>query len=93
MHDVLFEQQQWVGDDDLLLYAVDLRIDAIRFARDLAGGRFARRVREDSMSGAQSGVTVTPTFFVNNVRLPGGLNVESLLVAVERACGTYPSAR
>jgi protein-disulfide isomerase len=93
MHDVLFEHQQWVGDDDLLLYAVDLRIDPSRFARDLAGGRYARRVREDCMSGAQSRVTVTPTFFVNNVRLAGGLNVESLLVAVERACGTYPSAR
>jgi predicted DsbA family dithiol-disulfide isomerase len=77
----------------MLLYAVDLRIDPVRFARDLAGGRYARRVREDCMSGAQSWVTVTPTFFVNNVRLAGGLNIESLLVAVERACGTYPSAR
>jgi protein-disulfide isomerase len=47
----------------------------------------------DCMSGVQSGVTVTPTFFVNNVRLRGRFDVESLLVAIERAAGSYPLAR
>ena len=93
MHDALFEHHGWVGDDDLLLYAVDVHIDAVRFARDLATGRYARRVQEDCMSGVQSGVTVTPTFFVNNVRLRGRFDVESLLVAIERAAVGYPLAR
>ena len=45
------------------------------------------------MSGMQSGAMVTPTFFVNNVRLRGTFEVESLLVAIERAAGRYPLAR
>ena len=93
MHDALFEHQGWVGADDLLLYAVDVHIDAVRFARGLATGRYARRVQEDCISCVQSGVTVTPTFFVNNVRLCGRFDVESLLVAIERAARSYPLAR
>ena len=45
------------------------------------------------MSGVQSGVTVTPPFFVKNVRLRGSFDVESLLVAIDRAPGNYPLAR
>jgi len=93
MHDALFEHQGRVGDDDLLLYAVDVHIDVVRFARDLAARRYARRVQADCVSGMQGGVTATPTFFVNNVRLRGRFDVESLLAAIERASANYPLAR
>ena len=49
--------------------------------------------RRICISCVQSGVTVTPTFFVNNVRLRGRFDVESLLVPIERAVRSYPLAR
>jgi protein-disulfide isomerase len=93
MHDTLFEHQDALEDDDLLLYATDIGLDAGRFARELAAGVHAPRVREDFMSGVQSGVKGTPTFFINGVRHTGGYDPDSLLTAIERIATLHPSAR
>jgi protein-disulfide isomerase len=93
MHDMIFEHQDALEDDDLLLYATDIGIDAGRFARELAAGLHAPRVREDFMSGLQSGVKGTPTFFINGVRHTGGYDAESLLVGIERVAFAHPSVR
>jgi predicted DsbA family dithiol-disulfide isomerase len=45
----------------------------VRFADDLDSRRFAARVREDFLSGVRSGVSGTPTFFINGLRHDGGL--------------------
>ena len=71
MHDVLFERQHALADDDLLRYAGELKLDAPRLARELAEGTHARRVRDDFRGGVRSGVNGTPTFFVNGHRYDG----------------------
>ena len=71
MHDVIFEHQHALEDDDLLGYAQAIGIDAERLARDLADGTFVKRVREDFRSGVRSGVNGTPTFFINGERYNG----------------------
>jgi protein-disulfide isomerase len=68
-----------------LLYAEDLGIDVPRFARELAAAVHASRVRDDYRSGIQSGVTGTPTFFINSARYVGASDVDSLVRAIERA--------
>jgi protein-disulfide isomerase len=94
MHDLLFENQWALDDDDLLLYAEELCLDVPRFARELAAAVHASRVREDYRSGMESGVTGTPTFFINNTRHIGAYDVDSLVRAIERACEAgQPSAR
>jgi protein-disulfide isomerase len=40
------------------------------------------RIRDDLASGARSGVTGTPTFFVNGVRHDGGYDAASLMQAL-----------
>ena len=40
MHDTLFEHQEALEDDDLLLYAVEIGIDAGRCADEQIGGRW-----------------------------------------------------
>jgi protein-disulfide isomerase len=85
MHDVLFENQRALDDDDLLVYAAEIGLDVGRFAHDLASARHAARVREDYLSGVAGGVTGTPTFFVNGVRHTGASDADSLTVAIERA--------
>jgi protein-disulfide isomerase len=82
MHDVLFENQEALDDESVLSYAQDLDLDMVLFERDLAGGVYTPRVREDFMSGVRSGVNGTPTFFINGRRHNGPWDVESLGAAI-----------
>jgi protein-disulfide isomerase len=85
MHDVLFENQDALEDEDLLEYAAALGLDVEPFAGDLAGHTHAARVRDDFLSGVRSGVNGTPTFFINGVRHDGPFDFDSLLEAIEGA--------
>jgi protein-disulfide isomerase len=82
MHDALFENQEALDDESLLSYAQDLDLDLVAFERDLVGGVYTPRVREDFMSGVRSGVNGTPTFFINGQRHNGAWDVESLGAAI-----------
>ena len=68
MHDLLFEHQEALGDEDLYAYAATLDLDMERFEEELRRGVHASRVARDVQSGRRNGVTGTPTFFVNGVR-------------------------
>jgi protein-disulfide isomerase len=85
MHDLLYENQRRLEDDDLRAYAEQLGLDVERFGSELAEHVHAARVREDFMSGVRSGVNGTPTFYVNGARHDDSYELEILLDAVERA--------
>jgi protein-disulfide isomerase len=84
MHDMLFAHQSRLTPDDLVMYASMLHLDATQFAQDLAGQRHAGKVREDFLSGVRSGVSGTPTFFINGV-MHVGFDPASLLAAIHHA--------
>jgi protein-disulfide isomerase len=83
MHDVLFENQDALDDEDLVRYAAAIGLGESRFITELAGHTHAARVREDFMGGVRSGVNGTPTFFVNGVRHDGSFALDTLLTAIE----------
>jgi protein-disulfide isomerase len=83
MHDVLFENQDALDDEDLVRYAAAIGLDESRFITELAGHVHAARVREEFMGGARSGVNGTPTFFINGARLDGSFALDILLAAIE----------
>ncbi len=85
MHDLLFERQFALEDENLIEYAQDLGLDAPRLRSELAEGMYAPRVREDFRSGVLSGVNGTPTFFVNRARHDGAWDLEPLRAALEAA--------
>ena len=85
MHDLLFEHQDALEDEDLIGYAASLGIDPAWAAAALAQGLFRERVHEDFASGVKSGVNGTPTFFINGVRYDGLLHPTSLLEALVSA--------
>ena len=85
MHDVLFENQRALDDEDLAQYAAALGLNSSRFADELARHTHAARVREDFLSGARGGVNGTPTFFINGVRHDGSFDLDTLLGAIEAA--------
>jgi protein-disulfide isomerase len=88
MHDLLYENQHHLRDQDLRAYAEKLRLDLERFDQEMAEHVHAPRVREDFMSGVRSGVNGTPTFYINGVRHDDSYETETLLVALERAAGS-----
>jgi protein-disulfide isomerase len=85
MHDMLFEHQDALEDEDLVTYAAALKLDVPRFAQELAAGMYAPRVREDFVSGVRSGVNGTPTFFINGRRHDGAFDLPTLLHSIAAA--------
>jgi protein-disulfide isomerase len=85
MHDLLYENQKRLRDEDLLGYAEKLGLDVVAFERELAEHVHTARVREDFMSGVRSGVNGTPTFYINGVRHDDSYDVKTLIAALERA--------
>jgi protein-disulfide isomerase len=84
MHDLIYEHQARLEDQDLRGYAEGLGLDVERFDRELAGHVHAARVHEDFISGVRSGVNGTPTFYVNGVRHDDSYDRDTLLAALQQ---------
>jgi len=82
MHDLLFENQGALEDEDLAEYAAELGLDEKRLIREVASSVYAPRIREDFKSGVRGGVNGTPTFFINGERYDGTRDLEHLLDAL-----------
>ncbi len=85
MHDLLFEHQDALKPMDLVGYAGDLGLDVDRFTDELRRRVYAARVAEDIDTADQSGVTGTPTFFVNGRRQQGSFDIDLLTAEVRAA--------
>lgn len=85
MHDLLMEHQGDLRPKDLLRYAEEIGLDTDRFLHDLRVGAGAARVAADVESADLSGVSGTPTFFVNGRRHHGAYDIATLSAAVRAA--------
>jgi Na+/H+ antiporter NhaA len=85
MHDLLLEHQDALGFDDLVGYAEQLGLDIERFEEHLRTREGANHVAEDVDSADLSGVSGTPTFFVNGLRHYGAYDIATLSAAVKAA--------
>ena len=85
MHDLLFEHQDALTGRDLMRYAGELGLDTERFHDELKRGAHRARVAQDMESADLSGVSGTPTFFVNGQRHHGAFDLESLSAVVRAA--------
>ncbi len=84
MHDLLYQRQAALADDDLVRYAHELGLDAARVRHELAAHVHAARVTEDVVSGTQSGVSGTPRFFINGRRHEEPGDAKTLAAALRR---------
>jgi protein-disulfide isomerase len=85
MHDVLLDHQGALTARDLTGYAGSLGLNAERFGADLRRHAGAAHVAEDVDSADLSGVSGTPTFFVNGMRHYGAYDIQTLSAAVKLA--------
>jgi formate-nitrite transporter family protein len=85
MHELLFQRQTALEDDDLRQYAAELELDVAQFDSDRAGGAVLGRVGRDVRSGTASGeVRGTPTLFIDGAVYRGGYDAATLLEALAR---------
>ena len=85
MHDLLLGRQDALRLGDLVGYADELGLDVDRFAESLRTHAGAPRVADDVDSADLSGVSGTPTFFVNGHRHYGAYDLATLSAAVRAA--------
>jgi len=85
MHDLLFQHQDALRRSDLEGYARELGLDFDRFDEALRTHRNASHVADDVDSADLSGVSGTPTFFVNGRRHYGAYDIGSLTASVRAA--------
>jgi protein-disulfide isomerase len=85
MHDLLLANQHALDIDDLIGYGGRLGLDTERFDNDVREQVHATRVAEDVDSADLSGVSGTPTFFINGRRHYGAYDIETLSRAVHTA--------
>jgi Na+/H+ antiporter NhaA len=85
MHDLLLDHQDRLGVRDLADYAEQLGLDVERFIADVQSQAGAARIAEDIDSADLSGVSGTPTFFVNGRRHYGAYDIDTLSAAVRVA--------
>jgi protein-disulfide isomerase len=85
MHDQLLEHQGELKYRQLRNYARQLDLDLERFDQELHESANTARIEEDVDSADLSGVTGTPTFFVNEKRHDGAYDIDTLSRAVRVA--------
>jgi Na+/H+ antiporter NhaA len=84
-YDALFDNQDALTPQDLVRYAEELGLDGERFSTELRRREHASRVAEDVASADASGVSGTPTFFINGRRHHGAYDIDTLTAAVRSA--------
>jgi Na+/H+ antiporter NhaA len=85
MYDLLFAHQDTLRPGDLVHHAEELGLDVDRFRDDLRRHAGAAQVAADVESADLSGVSGTPTFFVNGRRHYGAYDSATLSAAVDTA--------
>jgi protein-disulfide isomerase len=85
MHDLLLDHQDALRVSDLVGYAESLGLDVGKFEDDLRRRSGAGRIEEDVDSADLSGVSGTPTFFINGRRHHGAYDIGTLSAAVRAA--------
>ena len=85
MHDQLLLHQDELTARDLIRHAAEAGLNTERFTHDMRGRAGQRKVATDVDSADLSGVSGTPTFFINGRRHYGTYDIDTLSAAVRAA--------
>ncbi len=89
-HDLLFENQNQLSQFGIFSsLAAEAGLDTTRFETCLDSEQFADEVEQDYNEGLLSGVTSTPTYFINGQKVEGLLTVDSWGTIIEAALESY----
>lgn len=83
MHDKLFENQKNLKKEDILKYAKELKLDLEKFQKNWESPEVKQKVTDDIAAGNKLGITQTPTFFLNGIKLDN-FSVEEIEKIISR---------
>lgn len=72
MHDLIYENQAELNEGFLYQLAEQLGLETTKFEKDMQNQSIHAKIESDFESGMRSGVSGTPTFFVNGQKFDGG---------------------
>jgi protein-disulfide isomerase len=78
MHQTIYENQNSLDLDSLLGFAEEMNLNLNQFERAMKSPTIMRRIDTDIEGAKKSGVTSTPSFFVNGRKYDGDWSYESL---------------
>jgi protein-disulfide isomerase len=84
MHDRLFAAQHALDDQSLVLFARELDLNSETLAQELSTHEYAARIEEQRQGGVGSGVTGTPTFFIDGMRYDGSVSLPKMLASIRQ---------
>ena len=82
MHEILFNHQNELGDGYLVEYANHLGLNIRQFLQALSRGVYIDRINEDIEGGIQSGITVAPALFINDLQYTNQWSIEPLMASI-----------
>jgi Na+/H+ antiporter NhaA len=85
MYDKLLAHQNELDPKDIGRYAREVGLDTDRFFDEMRRHEYAPRVAEDVATADTSGVSGTPTFFINGRRHYGAYDIDTLTTAARSA--------
>jgi protein-disulfide isomerase len=83
MHELLFQRQKALGENDLFAYARQVGLEEARLRDDLERDELWQRVRDDATSALASGARGTPTLFLNGRLHTGDYDYGSLRATLD----------
>jgi protein-disulfide isomerase len=85
MHDLLFDNSLKLTPDKIDEIAASIGLDMFRFRMAMQNRTFKFRVQQDYRSGIKHGVNDTPTFFLNEQKYTGALDLKELKAFIEHS--------
>jgi len=82
-HDAIFQNQQSLGPALYTQLAEQLGLDVEKFNECLSSGQFRQEVQNDFSYGSSVGVSGTPTFFINGIKLVGAQPFQAFQQVIE----------
>ncbi len=83
-HDILFKNQNALDIESLKKYAKELKLDESKFNKCLDSGKYASETQKDFEDGQKAGVSGTPTFFINGIKVVGAQPYNVFEQAIEQ---------
>ncbi len=81
-HSLIFERG--AGDQSSLrAYARELALDIKSFDECIKSNRYVKEINNDYRAGKKGGVKITPTFFVNGIKLQGDIPLQTFEQIIE----------
>ena len=83
MHDLLFENQKELKEQNIKERAGTLKLNMDAFDSCMVSNKYSKMVREDILAGAAAGTDGTPTLFINGRYLNGGRSYEEVAAVID----------